>query len=114
MVKTARIESQDRIVLAFLEKVAKRVERETEIKGWECFIDDEDPIDENDNGVYGIGNKSFSPSLIVEANVKLKESFVVYVYNHNPLFFENLSNIIQEELFKAAKELKITKTIIRV
>lgn len=95
-------ENQDKIILAFLEKVVQRVEKELGIKGWECLIDDEDPINDEDTGVYVIGNKSFDPSLIVEVNVR-PEKILVFIYNGESLLFE----ILKEELPKVAKELKI-------
>ena len=102
-------ENQDRIIIAFLEKAAKRVEKETGIKRWECLVDDEDPIGigDEDTGVYVIGNKSFDPSMILEVNVEPEKSLVVCIYNHNLAFFKNMLESIIEELPKVAKELKI-------
>lgn len=100
-------ENQDKIILAFLERVARRVEKETGIKGWECLIDDEDSIDDEDTDVYIIGNKLFDPkSLIVEVDVKPK-NISVCIYKNNEAFFDIMLESIKEELPKVAKELKI-------
>lgn len=105
MAKTKRIKSQDKIVLAFLERVVERIKKQTGMKGWKYFIDDEDPINENDNGVYGIANESFDSPYIVEINVERNPKRLnAFIYNNS---FNSVLESLKAELPRVAKKLKI-------
>lgn len=101
----AKLENQKRIILAFLERVVQRVEKELGIKGMKYECDEEGVIKGfEDYPVYVIYKESFDPSLILEINVD-SEKIIAYIYNDNcnPVLPESL----KEELPKVAKELKL-------